>query len=32
MKRITVFLFAFICLQATGQKLPTRWDEITASD
>jgi creatinine amidohydrolase len=37
MKRITNFLavlsFAnFICVQASSQKLPTRWDEITASD
>ncbi len=37
MKRITALLppllFAFfICLQATAQKLPARWDEITAAD
>jgi creatinine amidohydrolase len=37
MKKITIFLHAlclvfFICLQATAQKLPTRWDEITAAD
>lgn len=37
MKRITAFLPAlclgvFICLQATAQKLPARWDEITAAD
>jgi creatinine amidohydrolase len=37
MKKITVFLpvlcFAiFICFQATAQKLPARWDELTASD
>src|SRR4030095_11406800 len=37
MKRITAFLFVLcfaisICLQATAQKLPARWDEITAAD
>ena len=37
MKKITVFVFApcfsiFICLRSTAQILPTRWDEITASD
>ena len=37
MKRITAFFLGlcfaiFICLQATAQKLPTRWDEITAAD
>ena len=36
-EKITVFLPAlcfaiFICFQATAQKLPARWDEITASD
>src|SRR5215470_5741089 len=37
MKKITLFFPAmcvaiFICSQATAQKLPTRWDEITAAD
>jgi hypothetical protein len=37
MKRITTLLFAlgcviFNCLQTTAQKLPARWDEITAAD
>lgn len=37
MKRISAFLVPvcfvfFICLQATAQKLPSRWDEITAAD
>ena len=30
---LTAFCFVlFICLQASSQKLPARWDEITASD
>jgi len=37
MKRSSSFLLAFaftvfICCQASAQKLPTRWDEITAAD
>ena len=37
MKRITTFLPAlcfaiFSCLQVAAQKLPARWDEITAAD